>query len=75
MTKKEPGFSKGIDWSLVWLYLSLVAIGITAIYAVTSEDESLVSGFFSFRTDYSKQFYFFILAGFLGSESPLFQAS
>jgi rod shape determining protein RodA len=66
MTKKEPGFSKGIDWSLVWLYLLLVAIGITAIYAVTSEDESLVAGFFSFKTDYSKQFYFFILAGFLG---------
>lgn len=66
MTRKEPGFSKGIDWSLVWLYLLLVAIGIMAIYAVTSEDESLVSGFFSFKTDYSKQFYFFILAGFLG---------
>jgi rod shape determining protein RodA len=66
MTKKEPGFSKGIDWSLVWLYLLLVAIGITAIYAVTSEEESLVAGFFSFRTDYSKQFYFFVLAGFLG---------
>ena len=66
MTKKEPGFSKGIDWSLVWLYLLLVAIGIMAIYAVTSEDESLVAGFFSFKTDYSKQFYFFILAGFLG---------
>jgi rod shape determining protein RodA len=66
MTRKEPGFSKGIDWSLVWLYLLLVAIGIMAIYAVTSEDESLVAGFFSFRTDYSKQFYFFMLAGFLG---------
>jgi len=66
MTKKEPGFSKGIDWSLVWLYLLLVAIGIMAIYAVTSEDESLVAGFFSFKTDYSKQFYFFIIAGFLG---------
>jgi len=66
MTRKEPGFSKGIDWSLVWLYLLLVAIGITAIYAVTSEDETLVAGFFSFKTDYSKQFYFFIIAGFLG---------
>ena len=66
MTRKEPGFSKGIDWSLIWLYLLLVAIGIMAIYAVTSEDESLVTGFFSFKTDYSKQFYFFILAGFLG---------
>lgn len=66
MTKKEPGFSKGVDWSLIWLYLLLAAIGITAIYAVTSEDESLVTGFFSFKTDYSKQFYFFLLAGFLG---------
>jgi rod shape determining protein RodA len=46
--------------------LLLVAIGITAIYAVTSEDETLVAGFFSFKTDYSKQFYFFIIAGFLG---------
>ena len=66
MTRKEPGFSKGIDWSLVWLYLLLVSIGIMAIYAVTSEDESLVAGFFSFKTDYSKQFYFFIIAAFLG---------
>ena len=66
MTRKESGFSKGIDWSIVWLYLLLVAIGIMAIYAVTSEDESLVAGFFSFKTDYSKQFYFFIIAGFLG---------
>jgi len=66
MTRKEPGFSKGIDWSIVWLYLLLVAIGIMAIYAVTSEDESLATGFFSFKTDYSKQFYYFIIAGFLG---------
>lgn len=66
MTRKETGFSKGIDWSLVGLYLLLVAIGIMAIYAVTSEDEPLVAGFFSFKTDYSKQFYFFIIAGFLG---------
>lgn len=66
MSRKEPGFSKGIDWSIVWLYLLLVAIGIMAIYAVTSEDEPLVAGFFSFKTDYSKQFYYFIIAGFLG---------
>lgn len=64
--RNAPGFSKGIDWSIVWLYLLLVAIGIMAIYAVTSEDEGLVAGFFSFKTDYSKQFYFFIIAGFLG---------
>lgn len=66
MTRKETGFSKGIDVSLVWLYLLLVSIGIMAIYAVTSEDESIIAGFFSFKTDYSKQFYFFIIAGFIG---------
>lgn len=66
MTRKETGFSKGIDWSLVWLYLLLVAIGIMAIYAVTSEEESLVAGLFSFKTDYSKQFWFFVIAGFVG---------
>jgi rod shape determining protein RodA len=66
MSPRETGFSKGIDWSLVWLYLLLVAVGIMAIYAVTSEEEALVAGFFSFKTDYSKQFYFFLIAGFLG---------
>lgn len=66
MNRNTTGFSKGIDWSLVGLYLILVAIGIMAIYAVTSEDETFVNGFFSFKTDYSKQFYYFIIAGFLG---------
>jgi rod shape determining protein RodA len=66
MNRNAPGISKGVDWSLVWLYLLLVAIGIMAIFAATYKDnDPIVSSFFSFKTDYSKQFYYFIIAGFL----------
>ncbi|HYO22224.1 MAG TPA: rod shape-determining protein RodA [Flavisolibacter sp.] len=67
MSRKETGFSKGIDWSIVWIYLMLVFIGITAIFGVTyTEGDPVVSTFFSFKTDYSKQFYFFLIAAVLG---------
>lgn len=62
-----PGISKGIDTSLVWIYLLLVIVGITAIFAVTYKDgDPIVSSFFSFKTDYSKQMYYFFIAGILG---------
>jgi rod shape determining protein RodA len=67
MSRKETGFSKGIDWSIVWIYLVLVFIGITAIFGVTyTEGDPVVSTFFSFKTDYSKQLYFFGIAAVLG---------
>ncbi|MGN6164088.1 MAG: rod shape-determining protein RodA [Flavisolibacter sp.] len=63
----NPGISKGIDTSLVWLYLLLVIVGITAIFAVTYKDgDPVVSSFFSFKTDYSKQMYYFFIAAALG---------
>lgn len=66
MNRNEPGISKGIDVSLVWIYLLLCAIGITAIFAVTyKEGDPIVQTFFSFKTDYSKQFYFFGISGVL----------
>jgi len=69
MTRNNPGISKGVDWSLIGLYLLLVAIGIMAIFATTYNEErdaNVISSFFSFKTDYSKQFYFFLIAGILG---------
>lgn len=66
MTRNNPGISKGVDWSLIGLYLLLVAIGLVAIFATTYNEErdiNIISSFLSFRTDYSKQFYFFLLAG------------
>jgi rod shape determining protein RodA len=67
MSRKEVGISKGVDWSLVWIYLLLVGIGITAIFAVTYRDgDPIISTFFGFKTDYSKQLYFFGMAAVLG---------
>lgn len=69
MTRNSPGISKGVDWSLIWLYLLLASIGILAIFATTYNEErdlNIVSSFFSFKTDYSRQFYFLIIAGVLG---------
>lgn len=67
MSKKESGISKGIDWSLVWIYLVLVFVGITAIFAVTYRDgDPVIQTFFGFKTDYSKQFFYFGIAGTLG---------
>jgi rod shape determining protein RodA len=59
----NPAISKGIDWSTVWIYLLLVAIGITAIFGATYVDgDPILQSFLGFKTDYSKQFYFFIVA-------------
>jgi rod shape determining protein RodA len=63
MSQHNPAISKGIDWSTVWIYLLLVAIGIMAIFGATYvEGDPVLQSFFGFKTDYSKQFYFFIIA-------------
>ena len=60
--------TKGIDWSVIWLYILLVTIGIVAIFAATfKEGEPLIQGFIGFKTDYSKQLYFFIFSGILAT--------
>jgi rod shape determining protein RodA len=67
MNRNNPGISKGIDSVMVWLYLLLVAVGIMAIFGATYRDgDPVLSSFFSFKTDYSKQFYFFVLSIIIG---------
>lgn len=64
--RNAPVISKGIDTSIVWLYLLLVAIGVTSIFAATyREGDPIVQSFFAFKTDYSKQLYYFFIAGLL----------
>src|SRR5574338_916143 len=66
MTQRNPEISKGIDWSLVWIYLVLVLIGLTAIFAATYKDgDPVIRSFLQFKTDYSKQFFYFIIAAIL----------
>jgi rod shape determining protein RodA len=53
--------SKGIDWGIVVVYVLLVVTGIASIFATTYRNEDILSGMFSFNTDYSRQLlYFFI---------------
>ena len=66
MNQKNPAISKGVDWLLVWLYLILVSIGILSIFATTyKEGDNIAQGLLTFKTDYSKQFYFFVVSGLL----------
>lgn len=81
MNQQNPAISKGIDWSLVWIYLLLVAIGLTAIFAATyKEGDPVLQSFLRFKTDYSKQFFFFVAAAVLAlfillTDSKFFSAT
>ena len=81
MNQRNPAISKGIDWSLAGIYLLLVAIGLTAIFAATyKEGDSVIQSFLKFKTDYSKQFYFFVIATVIGffillTDSKFFSAT
>lgn len=81
MSQRNPAISKGIDWSLIWIYLLLVAVGIMAVFAATyKEGDPIVSTFLGFKTDYSRQLYFFGVALVLGlfiilTDSKFFSAT
>src|SRR5690606_35305366 len=63
----NPAISKGIDCSPAWIYLLLVAIGLLAILGATYEEgDPIIQSFLNFKTDYSKQLYFFGVALVLG---------
>lgn len=67
MNHRDSSISKGIDWSLVWIYLLLIIIGLVAVFGATyKEGDPILQGFINFKTDYSKQLYFFGVALILG---------
>ncbi len=59
--------SKGIDWTLIGVYVLLVLTGIASIFATTYRDEAIVKGFLSLNTDYSRQLLYFIVCIIIGS--------
>jgi len=68
MSQRNPTISKGVDWSLVWIWFVLCSIGITSIFAASwHEGDNIVQGFISLKTDYSRQLLFFIIAGIVGT--------
>src|SRR6187401_1534199 len=67
MSHGNPAISRGVDWLMIWLYIALVAIGIVSIFSVTyREGESIIDGFLKLRSDYGKQFFFFIISLIIG---------
>ena len=81
MSRNQPTISKGVDSSLIWMYFILSAIGIMAIFAVTYKDgDPVISTFLGFKTDYSKQLYFFFISLIIGifillTDSKFFSAT
>ncbi|HLX66095.1 MAG TPA: rod shape-determining protein RodA, partial [Puia sp.] len=68
MSQRNPTISKGVDWSLVWIWFILCVIGIACIFAASWHDgDNFVQGFISLKTDYSRQLLFMILAGIVGT--------
>jgi rod shape determining protein RodA len=67
MSHRNPSISRGADWLMIWLYVALVAIGIVSIFSVTyREGENVLDGFLRLRTDYGKQFFYFIISLIIG---------
>ncbi|MEO8582722.1 MAG: rod shape-determining protein RodA [Flavitalea sp.] len=67
MTQRNASISKGIDWIMIWLYVALVAIGIMSIFSVTyREGENIFDAFLKLKSDYGKQFFFFLISLVIG---------
>lgn len=60
--------SRGIDGLLLWLYILLSLIGVVSIFATTySEGDDIMRSFLNFKTDYSKQAFFFVASLVIGT--------
>jgi rod shape determining protein RodA len=81
MQHRNPTISKGIDWLMVWMYAIIVIFGIVCIYSVEYKtNDKVLQSFIGFKTNYSKQLFFFgacvLLAIFiLLTDSKLFTAT
>ncbi|HEY8387294.1 MAG TPA: rod shape-determining protein RodA [Parasegetibacter sp.] len=63
MNQNNAGISKGVDWLVIWIYVVLVVVGILCIFANEYRDnEDIINGFLSLKSDYSKQTLFFGLS-------------
>jgi rod shape determining protein RodA len=66
MNNRQPQISKGIDWSVVWVYILLVGIGFLAIFMVQYRDTQDVSSVLIKGTqDYGKQLRWIAICAFL----------
>jgi rod shape determining protein RodA len=68
MSQRNPAISKGVDWSLVWIWFTLCCIGVMSIFAASYHDgDNIVQGFISLKTEYSRQLLYFIMGAIAGT--------
>ena len=68
MNQRNAEISKGADWLLIWLYITLASIGVLSIFAATyKEGDDVIRSFLSLKTDYSRQALYFIIAGIVAT--------
>jgi rod shape determining protein RodA len=68
MNQRNAVISKGVDWSLVWIWFILCGLGIMSIFAASFRDgDNAVQGFISLKTEYSRQLLYFIMGGIAGT--------
>jgi rod shape determining protein RodA len=67
MNQQQNKITKGVDSTLIIIFLLILAIGLTAIFSVTyKEGDPVLQSFFAFKADYSKQLYYAITAMIIG---------
>ncbi|MEO6329615.1 MAG: rod shape-determining protein RodA, partial [Ginsengibacter sp.] len=60
--------SKGIDWTIVWLYFILITIGILCIYSVEqTSQENIFQNLASLKKNYSRQLLFIGISAVVAS--------
>jgi len=68
MRNNNNTISKGVDWTVVWLYIVLVAIGLLMIFANEyKEGENIFQPIFSQSKDYGKQALWVCICGVLAT--------
>ena len=59
--RNERSISKGIDRTMIWLYIIITCIGLLCIFSVEYKSgDKVVQSFLGFQKEYSKQLYFFL---------------
>ncbi len=63
---RQAQISKGVDWSLVWMYIALVTIGLLSIFAVQyRETDNITNILLKGTQDYGKQLRWLAICAFL----------
>jgi rod shape determining protein RodA len=78
---RQGKINQGIDWSLIWLYMALVTIGLISVFIVQyRENDDVMSIILKGSKDYGKQFRWLAVCTFIAifillTDSKLFTAT